>query len=169
MTDKPDKTDALPAAQYLILDVLAARHRLGDRVWSFPRKFKPILNRLQAAGLVEWRRSSHPDVLQAWLTPAGRDECYLGKHPETPVGPQPEPDLPDVPLTTTGAIVEDGNTLATLRLPFDARKWMKIMTIIAEEWEGRHPGRTMSVGHMRTVTTANLQQVLVVTEEISGE
>ena len=33
-----EDTDSLPPTQYLVLDVLAARYRLGENAWTFPAR-----------------------------------------------------------------------------------------------------------------------------------
>lgn len=42
----------LPPTQYLILEVLAARHRLGETWWPFPTRMQPAIDALAEAGLV---------------------------------------------------------------------------------------------------------------------
>lgn len=68
----PVDVDQLPPTQYLVLEVLAARHRTGERTWTFPTRVTPTLEALAALGLV----SHKPGVLYrtrlAWLTDAGR-------------------------------------------------------------------------------------------------
>ena len=45
--------DALPPTQYLILDVLAARLRLGETSWTFPANLRAHANRLEEARWVQ--------------------------------------------------------------------------------------------------------------------
>ena len=66
-------TDSLPPTQYLVLEVLAARARLGEACWTFPSRLKPALNALQSLGLIWWRHAPIPDHVQAYLTDAGRE------------------------------------------------------------------------------------------------
>lgn len=63
--------DALPPVQYLVMETLAARARLGERYWTFPTRLRPALNALEARGWI-WVRSAPTPHLQAWLTDAGR-------------------------------------------------------------------------------------------------
>lgn len=66
--------DRLPATQYLILDVLAARHRTGEPFWTFPARMRRALEALTAAGMVTFY--PHDSRLRAELTAAGRDEVF---------------------------------------------------------------------------------------------
>ncbi|MEW2474627.1 hypothetical protein AB0875_12630 [Micromonospora gifhornensis] len=65
-------TDHLPPTQYLILEVLAARHRLGETTWTFPSRFRAVLHALADAGLIGWKSGVAPRSYIAWLTGAGR-------------------------------------------------------------------------------------------------
>lgn len=65
--------DTLPPTQYLVLDVLAARFRAGESMWTFPSRLGAALYALGQAGLVNSQRGSRPRTYQAWLTDAGRD------------------------------------------------------------------------------------------------
>jgi hypothetical protein len=64
--------DHLPPTQYLILEVLAARVRTGEQVWSFPDRLRPQLRALEQAGLIGWKSSPAPGACWAWFTDAGR-------------------------------------------------------------------------------------------------
>lgn len=68
----------LPPTPYLVLDVLAARYRLGEGGWTFPRgqSFAKVLNGLAREGLIGWKSGPAGDYF-AWLTDAGRAECLL--------------------------------------------------------------------------------------------
>jgi len=65
--------DSLPPTQYLVLEVLAARARLGEACWTFPARLRPALNALQSLGLIWWRHAPIPASVQAYLTDAGRE------------------------------------------------------------------------------------------------
>ena len=67
---------ALPPTEYLILEVLAARVRLGERMWTFPAKVKPALDSLQKRGLIWTRSAPTPKDYQAHLTEAGTREAF---------------------------------------------------------------------------------------------
>lgn len=64
--------DRLPPTQYLILDVLAARYRLGEPYWSFPTSVRWALLGLQDAGLVEILGTAAPRAFRVRLTAAGK-------------------------------------------------------------------------------------------------
>jgi len=65
--------DALPPTQYLVLEVLAARHRLGENLWPFRSTLAPALRRLEQLGLVWTMHGSVENTVRAGLTEAGRD------------------------------------------------------------------------------------------------
>ncbi len=65
--------DRLPPVSYLILDVLAARYRLGEQLWTFPSRLRPHLQRLSSQGLVGCKHGVAERSMQAWLTPLGRE------------------------------------------------------------------------------------------------
>lgn len=63
--------DALPPTQWLVLEVLAARRRLGKRLWPFPSRLQPQIGALDRLGLV-WQASGNvPYTVRAGLTDAG--------------------------------------------------------------------------------------------------
>ncbi len=62
--------DTLPPTQYLILDVLAARRRLGEQFWTFPDRLKPAVQARERAGLVWARSGPAPNAFQVWPTAA---------------------------------------------------------------------------------------------------
>jgi hypothetical protein len=66
----PVDVDALPPTQYLILDVLTARMRLGEQFWTFPDRLKPAARALEEAGLVWTRSGPAPHAFQVWPTAA---------------------------------------------------------------------------------------------------
>ncbi|MEV0726024.1 hypothetical protein AB0I37_25000 [Micromonospora purpureochromogenes] len=65
-------TDKLPAAQYLILEVLAARYRTGEVAWTFPARLRRECDRLADTGLIGWKSGVAPKTVIAWLTDAGK-------------------------------------------------------------------------------------------------
>jgi DNA-binding MarR family transcriptional regulator len=79
----PVDTDRLPPTQYLILEVLAARHRTGEQLWTFPQRLTPALRALEEAGLVGWKGGTAEKTVRAWLTDAGRAAALLDGY-ETP-------------------------------------------------------------------------------------
>lgn len=66
--------DDLPPTQYLILDVLAARYRCGESLWTFPSKLAVPLRALEDAGLVSVMHGVAPNTLRARLTEQGKAE-----------------------------------------------------------------------------------------------
>lgn len=42
----PYIVDGLPAAEYLVMETLAARHRLGEHFWTFPTRLRRVLKSL---------------------------------------------------------------------------------------------------------------------------
>lgn len=66
--------DSLPPTQYLVLEVLAARHRLGEEFWTFPSRLGATINALVQAGLVWSRSAPTPHAVQVGLTDTGRAE-----------------------------------------------------------------------------------------------
>jgi len=65
--------DALPPTQYLVMEVLAARWRLGDRAWTFPSRLTPVMRSLEAAGLVWWKSGVVQGTVLAGFTDTGRE------------------------------------------------------------------------------------------------
>nr|WP_221374366.1 hypothetical protein [Actinoplanes polyasparticus] len=77
-------TDKLPATQYLCLEVLASRRRLGERLWTFPTSVLQALRELEKAGLVSLMSGIEPKTVRAWLTEDGEraaiDASYSPPH-----------------------------------------------------------------------------------------
>lgn len=65
--------DTLPPTQYLVMQVLAARHRTGEMLWTFPARLRPALDSLTARGLVATKGGVTEGTVRAWLTDAGMD------------------------------------------------------------------------------------------------
>ena len=74
MTDAAIAQESLPPVQYLIMETLAARYRLGEPYWTFPLRLRAALDALRDKGLI-WTRSAPTPDLQAYLTDAGRACC----------------------------------------------------------------------------------------------
>lgn len=72
--------DTLPPTRYLILEVLAARHRLGEQLWTFPANIRPALGALADAGLVGWKGGITHGTVRAWLTDTGRTAVLDGSY-----------------------------------------------------------------------------------------
>jgi|SRR5581483_498203 len=78
-------TDSLPPVQYLIMETLAARYRLGEPFWTFPKRLRPALDALQERGLLWWQSAVTPGDLRAHLTDAGRGAATYESY-QTPDG-----------------------------------------------------------------------------------
>lgn len=76
----------LPPTQALVLEVLAARYRLGETYWSFSVRHRPTLERLERRGLVSWKPSPAPGACMAWLTDAGRVAVLSGTYQPPALG-----------------------------------------------------------------------------------
>jgi hypothetical protein len=84
VTAAPVDTDSLPPTQYLVLEVLAARHRTGETTWSFPTSVERALLALQSAGLVDTFGSTRPKTVRVRLTEAGKTAVLSDTyHPPT--------------------------------------------------------------------------------------
>jgi hypothetical protein len=82
-------TDRLPPMQYLILEVLAARWRLGERLWTFPAaRISYHLGQLEQLGLVGWKSGVDQGTVRAWLTEKGRAAALSDTY-EPPAPPRP--------------------------------------------------------------------------------
>lgn len=87
-TDPPRvDVDSLPLAQYLILEVLRARHRLGEPFWPIPKRAKKQLTALQDAGLVSYESGVIEGWYDASLTPRGMEATGVKPLPEAPTSP----------------------------------------------------------------------------------
>ena len=64
----------LAPTQDLIMEVLAARHRLGERMWPFSTRVRPALEALARAGLIGYKSGVVERTCNAWLTEAGKRE-----------------------------------------------------------------------------------------------
>lgn len=62
----------LPPTQYLIMEVLAARHRTGEHLWTFPSNLAVPLRALEDAELVLVMHGITSGTIRARLTEAGR-------------------------------------------------------------------------------------------------
>ena len=74
MTTDPD---TLPPTQQLVLEVLAARSRLGENAWTFPSRLVPTLEALSRAGLIWWKSGVAERTCLAGLTDSGRAAVLL--------------------------------------------------------------------------------------------
>jgi hypothetical protein len=63
----------LPPTQYLIMEVLAARARTGETLWTFPSNLAVPLRALEDLGLLSVMHGITSGSLRAQLTDAGRE------------------------------------------------------------------------------------------------
>jgi hypothetical protein len=69
MTDQ--QVPELPPTEYLVMEVLGARRRLGERTWTFPTSVRPALRRLEARDLIGWKSGIVENTCLAWLSLTG--------------------------------------------------------------------------------------------------
>src|SRR5580704_13798904 len=62
----------LTPTQELVLDVLAARARIGENAWTFTTRVRPALEALSSAGLIWWKSAVIEGHYLAGLTDEGR-------------------------------------------------------------------------------------------------
>jgi len=79
-----DWTHVSPAA-YLMMETLAARARLGEGVWTFPKNVSFAARRLEEAGLVGWKSGIVERTIIVWMTDKAR-ELWLAAPYEAPSG-----------------------------------------------------------------------------------
>lgn len=64
--------DDLSPTQYLIVETLTARARLGEPYWTFPTSVRKAVRELADRGVVQWKSGVVPKTVQVWLTDLGR-------------------------------------------------------------------------------------------------
>lgn len=79
MPDAAVDVDNLPPLQQMMLDVLAARYRTGEHLWTFPTKpaFVRAAHQLARLGLVGVKSGVAPKTIQVWLTDAGETAVLM--------------------------------------------------------------------------------------------
>jgi hypothetical protein len=70
----PD-TDTLPLTQQLVMEVMAARYRLGENIWPFDRRAKNALAALSQAGYIGFKSGIVDHTFNVWLTDEGKAAC----------------------------------------------------------------------------------------------
>lgn len=76
--------DTLTPTQELVMEVLAARYRLGEYIWTFTSRVKKSVTELESAGLVGWKGGIVEKTIRVWLTEAGK-EAFLSATYEPPI------------------------------------------------------------------------------------
>lgn len=71
--------DNITPTEYLVMEVLVARWRLGEISWPFPNFVLPALRRLQDRGMIDYQSNVVEKTQRAWMTQAGMD---LVLHPD---------------------------------------------------------------------------------------
>ncbi len=114
MADRADYV--LPPTQHLVMEVLVARWRTGERTWTFPTTCLPALRALEYLDLAWHKSGTVGGTRLAGLTDRGR-EAWLDP---TYVPPFPQPATPsmDLVVTTWGP---DGPPVRPGRI----RAWLK--------------------------------------------
>lgn len=60
--------DTLTPTEYLLMEVLAARLRLGETHWTFPTRLRPTARSLEAKGYVRWKSGIAQGTIMVWPT-----------------------------------------------------------------------------------------------------
>ena len=82
--DEDESVVLLTPTEDLILDVLVARYRLGENVWTFESRHKKALNQLQGRGFINVMSGIVEKTVRASLTEAGKKE-YLSESYVSPL------------------------------------------------------------------------------------
>ena len=75
-TLEDDDYDGLSGTQQLLLEVLAARHRLGESVWTFSTKTRKTAEKLKSMGLINVIHGITERTYRASLTDQGRNLLF---------------------------------------------------------------------------------------------
>lgn len=115
-------TDSLPAKQYLILEVLAARHRLGEPFWPLPDRLLRHLDALADAGLIGHESDVTEGHRRAWLTDKGWTAVMSGTYTAPAQPPDAAPASPrETAARVTAQLAENLTALDSMagELPAD--------------------------------------------------
>lgn len=72
-----DILDGLTPTEYLVMDIMVARYRLGDDSWTFPTEVGPALERLSQRGYLSYKSGVVYRTLHAWLSEEGAKATKL--------------------------------------------------------------------------------------------
>lgn len=72
------ETAQITPTENLMLEALAARRRLGERMWPFERRHRHVAERLAKRGAVGWKSGIVQDTILVWFAP-GVWERYAAK------------------------------------------------------------------------------------------
>lgn len=78
------KEPKLTGKQELFIDVLIARVRLGENIWTFDERFTKQAEELESLGLIGWKSHQIEGFILAWFTAKGK-EIYLSYPYEIPL------------------------------------------------------------------------------------
>lgn len=65
------EVEELTPMQELVVEVLGARYRLGEHVWTLSSRVRPTLKALAAMGYLGYKSGIVEGTCLAWLTPEG--------------------------------------------------------------------------------------------------
>lgn len=63
--------DDITPTEYLMMEVLVARYRLGQVFWHFPKSMRSIARKLDARGFTFWSYGIAPDSIRVSLCRTG--------------------------------------------------------------------------------------------------
>lgn len=107
----------VPPTQYLAMEVLAARYRLGEKTWTFPAHCRSALRSLSERNWVGHKSGIMQGTELAWLTAEGITAWDLDK-PWKPTSDLPQPNQP-----TMNLVVHERDTIwNTIRSKWQVRK-----------------------------------------------
>lgn len=93
MVDNYDSGRLTPTEE-LVLEVLQARCRGGEQIFTFAARHKPTLKKLRARGIIDFKGAVVENFLSAWFTTAGAEEFLTGTY-TYPLVSQLQSDLRD--------------------------------------------------------------------------
>lgn len=137
--------DSLPPTQYLILEVLAARWRTGEELWTFPSSLRPAVRALADLGLVGELNGITPKTVRVRLTEAGKTAALSEDYQP----PKPFPDTVRVVVVVNQANASKPFGMATVHGVTcdngEAQQWVRELV----EKHGDPLAATMTVGLVR--------------------
>lgn len=107
----------VPPTQYLAMEVLAARYRLGEKTWTFPAHCRPALRLLADKNWVVHKGGILEGTELAWLTEDGISAWDLDKPWRSP-SEVPQPNEPSMNLL----VAERDTIWNTIRSKWQVRK-----------------------------------------------
>ena len=75
-----DESVKLTPTEYLIVEVLAARWRLGEASWPFPKRLRFALRKLRGRGMIWFKSDIVQGQLRVGLTEIGRDVSLIDEY-----------------------------------------------------------------------------------------